>query len=69
MGVPWHFQGVRLVGLYSIYIYTQGCGHGCVGCHNKHTHDPKAGVRYTIQGIVERLEGNKGVTGITLSGG
>ena len=56
--------GIRYV------IFTQGCYHGCEGCHNPKTHDPTKGEMYHTEDIVrEYLENASNYDGITLSGG
>ena len=50
-------------------IYTQGCIHKCIGCHNEHTHSKDGGKLYTFSEILDGLRKCKGVSGITLSGG
>lgn len=55
--------GVRIV------IWTQGCPHHCMNCHNPHTHDEKGGKEYAIQDIIEQIQTAQLQTGLTLSGG
>lgn len=50
-------------------VFTQGCPHGCPGCHNPQTHDPAGGHERRIGEIVERLDDNPLLSGVTLSGG
>jgi len=50
-------------------IYTQGCPHKCEGCHNPHTHEPLAGERVTLFSLVEKIEKNPLLSGVTFSGG
>lgn len=50
-------------------IFTQGCLHNCLGCHNKDTHDFNAGRSITIEEILTDLRENPLLDGITLSGG
>ena len=58
--------GIRYV------IFTQGCPHHCVGCHNPQTHDFNGGYLTNIQNLInlidEALE-DPLIQGITLSGG
>ncbi len=55
--------GIRFV------IFTQGCRHNCVGCHNRHTHSFHAGELISIEGIIQRVGVNPLLDGVTLSGG
>lgn len=72
-------QTIRLYGLetdsivdgigYRTAIFTQGCHHGCEGCHNPGSHDPQAGVEWTLDDVEKKFSGNPLLDGITLSGG
>lgn len=55
--------GIRMV------IFTQGCNHNCVGCHNPETHSVKGGKLIDINNIVNMIKENPLLDGITLSGG
>ena len=55
--------GIRLV------VFTQGCVHNCIGCHNPDTHSFSQGYYTTIDNIVEMVEKDPLLDGITLSGG
>lgn len=55
--------GIRFV------IFTQGCPHHCKGCHNPQTHDFNSGKEISINEILEMIELNPLLKGITLSGG
>lgn len=50
-------------------VFTQGCPHGCKGCHNPETHDFKGGNITTISEIFENFKCNPLLKGITFSGG
>lgn len=50
-------------------LFTQGCPHGCPGCHNKHTHDFNGGREADISEITEKIRSNPLLDGITFSGG
>ncbi|MFI3307476.1 MAG: anaerobic ribonucleoside-triphosphate reductase activating protein [Mycoplasmatota bacterium] len=52
-----------------IVLWTQGCPHKCVGCHNPETHDFNLGFYEEIESIKEVIKKNNHVDGITLSGG
>lgn len=55
--------GIRYV------IFTQGCPHKCVGCHNPQTHDFNGGKFVEISKIAEDIAKNPLLKGITISGG
>lgn len=55
--------GLRLV------VFTQGCLHGCKGCHNPQTHDPAGGYWLDIDEIRALYSRNPLLAGITFSGG
>lgn len=50
-------------------VFTQGCPHYCVGCHNPQTHDFQGGSDMDTEEIVARFKKNPLLDGITLSGG
>ena len=50
-------------------IFTQGCPHGCPGCHNPHTHDANGGYEIAIDDILDQIQQNPLLDGITFSGG
>ncbi len=55
--------GIRLT------VFTQGCAHGCPGCHNPDTHDFQGGYEADIDAIVAKALANPLLSGVTLSGG
>lgn len=55
--------GIRLT------IFTQGCVHNCLGCHNPETHSFSGGFYMEIDKILELVKENPLLDGITLSGG
>lgn len=55
--------GIRLT------IFTQGCPHGCPGCHNPQTHDSAGGSWADTDDIAAVMAENPLLDGITLSGG
>lgn len=55
--------GIRLV------VFTQGCKHNCLGCHNPETHSFNGGKIIDIDSIIEMVKSNPLLDGITLSGG
>jgi len=56
-------EGIRTV------IWTQGCPHNCLGCHNPETHDIKEGAAVPLEDIYEIIDELEGQDGITFSGG
>lgn len=56
-------EGIRLT------IFTQGCPHHCIGCHNPHTHSLDGGYFMDIEEIVQLAAENPLLDGVTLSGG
>lgn len=50
-------------------VFTQGCPHGCPGCHNPQSHDPAGGYDIAIEEIIAKVKKNPLLAGITLSGG
>lgn len=52
-----------------IVIWTQGCRHHCLNCHNPQTHDYQAGQEIDTQEIIELIDHSCLQSGITLSGG
>ncbi len=56
-------EGLRTV------IWTQGCSHNCLGCHNPNTHDFKGGFEIDVDELKSKIKNLKYQDGITLSGG
>lgn len=58
-------EGMRTV------IFGSGCKHKCPSCHNEELQSPIAGVNFTIDDIINRIEKNSLVTRkkVTFSGG
>lgn len=50
-------------------IFCQGCPHNCPKCHNQDTHDFSGGYDCDIQKIVNAIEENPLISGVTFSGG
>lgn len=50
-------------------VWTQGCPHKCVGCHNPQTHDTCGGLEIEVGEIINDITSLKLHKGITLSGG
>ena len=55
--------GIRFV------VFTQGCSHRCPGCHNPQTHDPEDGNWISTDKLLEEIEKNPMLKGVTFSGG
>ena len=50
-------------------IFTQGCPHGCPGCHNPQTHDFNGGTLIDPLRLLPEIDENPLLSGITFSGG
>ena len=50
-------------------VFTQGCPHNCVGCHNPQTHDFNGGRLTSIDEIFAQFKKNSLLSGATFSGG
>lgn len=50
-------------------VFTQGCLHACPGCHNPQSHDPMGGEWITIRAILQKIQKNPLLSGVTLTGG
>lgn len=50
-------------------VFTQGCPHGCPGCHNPQTHDFNGGTLIDPLSLLPEIEENPLLAGVTLSGG
>lgn len=50
-------------------VFTQGCTHDCPGCHNPESHDPAGGKDKDTAEIIEMIDDNPLLDGLTLSGG
>lgn len=50
-------------------VFTQGCPHGCPGCHNPETHDPAGGCEVPVEELIADMRKNPLLDGLTLSGG
>ncbi len=55
--------GIRYV------VFTQGCPHNCKGCHNPQTHDFAGGYDIDIQRIIDGINEDPMLSGVTFSGG
>ena len=54
---------------YRYTIFTQGCPHGCPGCHNPQTHDFAGGREADIRELLREALDNPILAGVTFSGG
>lgn len=50
-------------------LFTQGCPHGCEGCHNPQTHDFNGGKEVSAEEVTALIDANPIITGVTFSGG
>lgn len=50
-------------------VFTQGCPHGCPGCHNPQSHDFAGGREMDTEEILKMMRENPLLDGVTLSGG
>ncbi len=50
-------------------IFCQGCPHNCEGCHNMQTHDFEAGSDCTLDKLINAIDENPLLQGVTFSGG
>lgn len=50
-------------------VFTQGCPHHCPGCHNPESHDLTGGYLEDIQRLLDEIDQNALLDGITISGG
>lgn len=50
-------------------IFVQGCPHNCAGCHNPQTHTATGGESISIETLLERIQDNPLLDGVTFSGG
>lgn len=50
-------------------IFTQGCTHNCLGCHNPQTHDFEGGHFISLTELLSMIEENPLLDGVTFSGG
>ncbi len=55
--------GIRYV------LFTQGCPHGCPGCHNPQTHDFAGGKEVQVSDLLSDILKRPYVKALTLSGG
>ena len=50
-------------------VFTQGCQHRCPGCHNPQTHPFEGGEPASVEQLIEKVETDRLLGGVTLSGG
>ena len=52
-----------------VSVFTQGCPHGCEGCHNPESQDFAGGKEMSVEEIMSIISKNELTDGITLTGG
>ena len=50
-------------------LFTQGCPHGCKGCHNPETHSLEGGFIRDVDELLAVYDENPLLAGVTFSGG
>lgn len=50
-------------------LFVSGCPHHCPGCHNKEAQDFNYGVEFNKEDILNKIQENSILNGITISGG
>ena len=50
-------------------VFCQGCPHACEGCHNPESHDFAGGKDVSIDRLLEEIDKDKLLAGVTFSGG
>ncbi len=50
-------------------VFCQGCPHGCPGCHNPETHDFAGGSDCSADRLLEEIDKDPLLAGVTFSGG
>lgn len=50
-------------------VFTQGCSHGCKGCHNPESQPFEGGYVASLEALVSDIKANKLIKGVTLTGG
>ena len=50
-------------------VFCQGCPHGCPGCHNPESHDFGGGKDFSIDRLLEEIDKDPLLAGVTFSGG
>lgn len=50
-------------------VFCQGCPHGCPGCHNPESHDFSGGKDCSIARLLEEIDKDPLLAGVTFSGG
>ena len=50
-------------------VFGQGCPHNCADCHNPDSHDFEGGYDCAIDKILEEIDKNPLLKGVTFSGG
>ncbi|MCE2603847.1 4Fe-4S cluster-binding domain-containing protein, partial [Pseudomonas aeruginosa] len=50
-------------------VFCQGCPHNCPECHNQATHDFNGGKDVAVERLLEEIEKNPLLAGVTFTGG
>lgn len=50
-------------------VFCQGCPHKCRGCHNTFTHDFNGGYICSISKLIDEIDSDPLLTGVTFTGG
>lgn len=54
---------------FRFVVFAQGCPHHCEGCHNPDTHDFAGGYSCDLSKIIDAIEKEQLISGVTFSGG
>ena len=52
-----------------VSVFTQGCPHGCEGCHNREAQEFEGGQEMSVEEIIAIIKKNELADGVTLTGG
>lgn len=50
-------------------VFVQGCLRACPGCHNPQTHDLNGGYEVSVNDLIDQMQENPLLDGLTISGG
>ena len=74
-----NYNSIRIAGVvresivdgpgFRFVVFCQGCPHGCPGCHNPATHDFAGGYDCSFEKIIDAVDANPLLDGVTFSGG
>lgn len=54
---------------FRFVVFIQGCPHHCPGCHNPQSHPFEGGYEVSVEELVQAVEENPHLAGVTFSGG